>query len=158
MEKKNYQFEYQKFNNINELNDSDRYLIEKSKSAAEYAYAPYSKFRVGSAVLLENGEIFTGNNQENASYPVGVCAERTLLSYVHANFPQLKKLKLAITVLDTNKEVSPCGLCRQTLLEYETIQNHALEILLYNSKNDSIIIIPSASLLLPLHFDSQSLS
>ncbi len=157
MEKKTYQFEYQKFNNLDELSDQNKNLIELSKNAAEKAYAPYSNFRVGAAILLENGEILTGNNQENASYPVGICAERTLLSYVHSNFPDLSKIKLAISVLDTDKDVSPCGLCRQTLLEYEALQNQPLEILLHNA-SDSVLVISSASALLPLHFDNQSLS
>lgn len=157
MENKTYHFEYQKYKSSEDLPTQDRNLIEESKKAAENAYAPYSNFRVGAALLLENGDIYTGNNQENASYPVGVCAERTLLSYVHANFPNLKKIKLAISVLDTAKDVSPCGLCRQTLLEYETLQNQSLEILLHNASG-SVLVIPSASALLPLHFDNQSLS
>lgn len=157
MEKRTYSFEYQKFNDLNELTLENRNLIELSKKAAEKAYAPYSNFRVGAAILLEDGKIYEGNNQENASYPVGICAERTLVSYVHANFPELKKIKIAISVLDTDKEVSPCGLCRQTLLEYETLQNHPIEILLH-SNSGSVIMISSASALLPLHFDNQSLS
>lgn len=157
MEKKTYQFEYQKFNDLNELTDSDKKLVQISKEAAEKAYAPYSNFRVGAAILLENGEILTGSNQENASYPVGTCAERTLLSYVHANFPDLKKIKMAVSVLDTAKNVSPCGMCRQTILEYETLQNQPIEILLH-SNSGSVLSISSASALLPLHFDNRSLS
>lgn len=157
MEKKTYNFEYQKFKNADELAEIDYTLIQSSKAAAEKAYAPYSRFRVGAAVLLEDGQILTGNNQENASYPVGICAERTLLSYVHANYPHLKKIKLAISVLDTEKEVSPCGMCRQSLIEYETLQNQSIEILLHNSSG-SVLVIPAASTLLPLHFNNQSLS
>lgn len=157
MEKKTYTFEYQKFNDLNELPDSDKKLVQISKEAAEKAYAPYSNFRVGAAILLENGEILTGSNQENASYPVGICAERTLLSYVHANFPHLKKIKLAVSVLDTSKDVSPCGMCRQSILEYETLQNEPIEILLH-STSGSVTSISSASALLPLHFDNKSLS
>lgn len=157
MEKKTYQFEYQKFNDLNELTDSDKKLVQISKEAAEKAYAPYSNFRVGAAILLENGEILTGSNQENASYPVGICAERTLLSYAHANFPDVKKIKMAVSVLDTAKDVSPCGMCRQTILEYETLQNQRIEILLH-SNSGSVLSISSASALLPLHFDNHSLS
>lgn len=157
MKNKTYKFEYQSYINSEELTNQDKILIEESKKAADKAYAPYSGFRVGAAVLLENGEIYSGNNQENASYPVGVCAERTLLSYVHANFPDQKKIKLAISAPDTEKNVSPCGLCRQTLLEYETLQNRELEILLHNASG-SVLVIPSASALLPLHFDNESLS
>src|SRR5690606_25548619 len=116
------QFEFLNYDTLSELDPKRKKLIEKSIEIAEKAYVPYSNFHVGAAVLLDNGEILTGNNQENASYPVGICAERTLLSYVHANFPYNKKIRLAISVLDTDKDVSPCGLCRQTLLEYENIQ------------------------------------
>ena|SRR5690606_9067762 len=157
MEKKTYQFEYQKYNNPNELSKEIQNLIDLSKKAAEKAYAPYSKFRVGAAILLENGEILSGNNQENASYPVGICAERTLLSYAHANFPESKKLKLAISVLDTSKDVSPCGLCRQTLLEYESLQGQPIEIMLHNMSG-TVIVLPSASSLLPLHFNNDMLT
>lgn len=157
MEKKTYQFEYQKFNDLNELTEENKNLVDLSKKAAEKAYAPYSNFRVGAAILLENGEILTGSNQENASYPVGTCAERTLLSYVHANFPDLKKIKMAVSVLDTAKDVSPCGMCRQAILEYETLQNQPIEILLH-SNSGSVLSISSVSALLPLHFDNRSLS
>lgn len=157
MEKKTYQFEYQKYNTLSELSEENQNLIELSKKAAEKAYAPYSKFRVGAAILLENGEILSGSNQENASYPVGVCAERTLLSYAHANFPGSKKLKLAISVLDTSKDVSPCGLCRQTLLEYESLQGQPIEIMLHNMSG-TVIVLPSASSLLPLHFNNDMLT
>ena len=157
MNKLKYEFDYQKYDSIQELDSVRRGLLEKSIEIAKLAYAPYSNFRVGATVLLENGETFSGNNQENASYPVGICAERTLLSFVHANFPQQKKMILAISVLDTDKDVSPCGLCRQTILEYETTQGQGIEILLHN-RSGSVLVIPSASSLLPLHFDSDMLS
>lgn len=157
MKKMNYQFEYLKYDNLSELDDERKNLIKKSAEIAKKAYVPYSGFHVGAAVLLDNGEIIVGNNQENASYPVGICAERTLLSYVHANFPDNKKLILAISVLDTDKDVSPCGLCRQSILEYENLQSQLIEIILHNPTG-SVIILPSASSLLPLHFGSEMLS
>lgn len=157
MKKINYQFEYLKYDHLSELDNERKKLVEKSIEIAKNAYVPYSNFHVGAAVLLDNGEIIVGNNQENASYPVGICAERTLLSYVHANFPGNAKLILAISVLDTDKDVSPCGLCRQSILEYENLQSQPIEIILYNNSG-SVIIIPSASSLLPLHFDSEMLS
>lgn len=157
MEKKEYHFEYTKYAGTDELENEDRELIEAAVAAAENAYVPYSHFRVGAAVRLENGEILAGNNQENASYPVGICAERTLLSFVHANFPDQKMLTLAVTVLDTDAEVSPCGLCRQTILEYENLQEDSIRILLHN-KSGSVLSLPSGSSLLPLHFDSGMLS
>lgn len=157
MKKYTFQFEYTQYDSVDELDETRKKLIEKSKEIAKSAYVPYSNFHVGAAVLLDNGKIITGNNQENASYPVGICAERTLLSYVHANFPKQKKMILAISVLDTDKNVSPCGLCRQSILEYEGIQNQPIEIILSN-RSGSILVIPSASKLLPLHFDSEMLS
>lgn len=157
MEKLNFNFGYIRYNSIDELDSVRQKLIKKAIAAGKKAYAPYSNFRVGASVLLENDEIISGNNQENASYPVGICAERTLLSYVHANYPDLKKKILAVTVLDTDLEASPCGLCRQTILEYETLQKRAIEILLH-SRSGTILQISSGKFLLPLHFDSKSLS
>lgn len=156
MQNKKYRFDYQIHTDLTEISEVDKTLIQRARVAAQNAYAPYSNFKVGAAILLENGEIFSGNNQENASYPVGICAERTLISYVHANFPDHKKIKLAISVPNSENIISPCGLCRQTLLEYEKIQNLSIQILLHNSQ-DMVLIIDSVSHLLPLHFDHESL-
>lgn len=156
MKKIQFQFEYNRYESISELDDIRQKLIQKSIEAAEKAYAPYSNFRVGASVLLDNSEIISGNNQENASYPVGICAERTLLSYVHANFPNQKKKILAVSVLDTDKEVSPCGLCRQTILEYESLQKQNIEILLSN-RSGNVLQISSGSQLLPLNFNQDML-
>jgi cytidine deaminase len=157
MEKIHYQFEYIKYNSPEELDETRRNLVEKSVEIAKQAHVPYSKFHVGAAVLLENGEILVGNNQENASYPVGTCAERTLLNYVHANFPTEKKLILAVSVLDTDQDVSPCGMCRQAILEYENLQNGSIEIILHNNSG-TVIQIPSAHSILPLNFNSKMLT
>ncbi len=157
MKKQKIEFEFIQYSAFEELNPVQIKLIQSSVQAAEKAYAPYSRFRIGTSVLLENGEILNGNNQENASYPVGICAERTLLSYVHANFPTQKKISLAITALDSDHVVSPCGLCRQTILEYETLQSQSIEILLHN-RSGSVMVIPSGSSLLPLHFDRKMLT
>lgn len=157
MEKLNFNFEYTRYNSIQELDPLRQKLIKMAVEAGSKAYAPYSNFHVGAAVLLEDNNIYTGNNQENASYPVGICAERTLLSFVHANYPDLKKNILAISVLDTDLEASPCGLCRQTIIEYESSQQQEIEILLHN-RSGSVLSIPSGAALLPLHFDSDSLS
>lgn len=157
MEKIQYQFEYIKYSSLDELDETRKNLVNKSIEIAKQAHVPYSNFHVGAAVLLENGEILVGNNQENASYPVGTCAERTLLNYVHANFPEQKKLILAVSVLDTDQDVSPCGMCRQAILEYENLQNENIEIILYNNSG-SLILIPSAQSILPLNFNSKMLS
>lgn len=156
MRKIQFQFEYYRYEEISELDEVRQRLIQQAIESAKKAYAPYSSFRVGAAVLLDNSEISCGNNQENASYPVGICAERTLLSYVHANFPTQKKLILAVSVPDTDKEVSPCGLCRQTILEYETLQGQPIEILLHN-RSGAVLQISSGSQLLPLNFNQNML-
>ena len=157
MKKIQYQFEYVRYDNLGELEDEKRKLVESANQIAKDAYVPYSNFHVGAVVELENGEILKGNNQENASYPVGICAERTLLSYAKANNPDVKILRLAVSVLDTEKDVSPCGMCRQFILEYETQQNQTIEIILHN-RSGSTLVIPSISALLPLHFDSKMLT
>lgn len=156
MKKIKFDFEYTKYNSSKELDDDRKKLIKKAQEAAKSAYAPYSNFHVGAAALLGNGKIISGNNQENASFPVGICAERTLLSFVHANYPNEKIKKMAVSVPDTDLDASPCGLCRQTILEYELLQNEPIEIILHN-RSDAVLIIPSGKLLLPLYFDNQSL-
>mgnify|MGYP005811183171 CR=1 FL=1 len=105
-------------------------LITRAKKAAELAYAPYSEFLVGASVLLENGVIFEASNQENVSFPVGICAERALLSFVHGNQPGVRPIKLAVVARRNKSEgyapVTPCGLCRQTINEYEQIYGHPI--------------------------------
>jgi len=157
MEKLSFSFDYTVYDSVDELDETRKKLIEKAVEAGHKAYAPYSSFHVGAAVLLESGKMISGSNQENASYPVGICAERTLLSFVHANHPEDKKTILAVSVLDTDSAASPCGLCRQTIIEYENVQKQSIEILLHN-RSGSVLSIPSGSALLPLHFDSESLS
>ncbi|MFV0304815.1 MAG: cytidine deaminase [Moheibacter sp.] len=156
MKKITYKFDYQEFENTSEVSKENLTLINKAKEIAYKAYAPFSKFRVGATVLLKNGTIYSGNNQENASFPAGICAERALLSYIHGNFPDEQILKIAISVLDANQPISPCGICRQSLLEYELVQNQTIEIILHNA-SDSVLVIPSASSLLPIQFDSKML-
>lgn len=147
------------FNEIFEnLTPKTQEIIEIAKSSMEKAYAPYSKFKVGAAVLLENGEIITGNNQENAAYPSGLCAERVAVFSAKALCPEDKILKIAIF---TNREkddsaVAPCGACRQSILEYEVQQNQPIEIIFQGEKN-KFIRVESTGDLLPFHFDSSRL-
>jgi cytidine deaminase len=138
-----------------ELQNSDIQLIEKAKETAKNAYAPYSKFRVGSCVLLKDGNILCGNNQENAAYPSGLCAERVVLFYANANFPNIAIDTLAIAVVDKNgeiidKPISPCGSCRQVINETENRFNHSIRILL--ASENSVLIFRSIKDLLPLSF------
>lgn len=138
-----------------ELDATDRLLVDKARAIAANAYAPYSKFKVGAAILLDNGEIVTGCNQENAAFPSGTCAERTACFYAHAQYPQAKMTKIAIAAyepdgLEIADPVAPCGACRQALLEYETLAGEGMEVMLVGSKE--IFIFPSLKSLLPLAF------
>lgn len=141
-----------------DLNEDEKKTIDLAKVASQDAYAPYSNFKVGAAVLLGNGEFITGNNQENAAYPSGLCAERTALFYAKSQYPQQKVLHIAITAFYeehfTKQAISPCGACRQVLLEYENLQVSPIKILLYGEKE--ILIVEKAKDLLPLHFGEDS--
>jgi len=129
-------------------------LLDKAREILKNAYAPYSKFMVGSSLLLEDGTFVCGNNQENASFPCGTCAERVALFAAKANFPHLKILKIAITTKSDNfiieTPIAPCGMCRQVLLEYEQQQKEPIEVLLFNESK--VIKFNHARDLLPLHF------
>lgn len=139
----------------NELDDTDRKLVDLARQATERSYAPYSHFRVGAAILLSNGEIVTGANQENVAYPSGTCAERTACYYAHATYPDATFKTIAIAARDTTgneitRPVAPCGACRQALLEYETLAGENVKVILVGA-ND-IYILPSVSATLPLAF------
>ncbi len=140
------------FNSIAELNETDAMLIAEANKALESAYAPYSEFRVGCALLLEDGTIIRGNNQENAAYPSGLCAERVAFFYAGANYPDKKILAVAITTANHLKEpVAPCGACRQVMAEYELKQNTSIRIVLAHAGNH-LYVINSIAELLPLQF------
>jgi len=156
--KKNIQIGYEHFKSSSELNETEKVLFERAKSAREKAYAPYSNFLVGCAVLLENGEIYSGNNQENAAFPSGLCAERTALFWIGANFPNEKIKKIFVIggpreFSETNPPIPPCGACRQSLMEYETKQNENID-LYFSNLNEEVFKISSIKDLLPFYFDS----
>ncbi len=143
------------YSSIAELNETDRKLVEQSQKALNASYSPYSRFRVGAAVLLENGKIITGNNQENAAYPSGLCAERVALFYANAQYPETSVKAIAISASGDNKNftkefISPCGSCRQVILETENRFKTPIRIILYGS--DKIVVFESASSLLPMAF------
>lgn len=143
-----------------ELEENDQNLMYKAVEAKDNAYAPYSNFKVGAAILLENGSIITGNNQENAAYPSGMCAERVAIWKVGSQFPNKKILKLAIVASSKNKivdqPVGPCGACRQTLLEYEANQKQPFEVL-FMGEVGKVVKVNSINDLLPFSFDSSFL-
>ena len=144
-----------------ELSETDRKLVEAAKEATVRAYAPFSKYHVGAAILLDNGKIVIGSNQENAAYPSGLCAERTAAFYASSSNPGVAFRKLAVAArIDSGETphpdsgfqkhpVSPCGGCRQALIEYEHLYG-PIEVILYGS--EKIFILPSVASLLPLGF------
>ncbi len=138
-----------------DLNAGDLTLLERARAVTNTAYAPYSNFKVGAAAQLVDGTIVTGTNQENASYPVGICAERVLLSAVASQFGNKGIVTMAISYHnlngDSNRPISPCGICRQSLAEYEERTNQAIKIILSGLEGD-VYIIEKAKLLLPLSF------
>ncbi|HEY9221530.1 MAG TPA: cytidine deaminase [Lutibacter sp.] len=144
------------FDSIDELNATVKGLMNKAIEAKQNAYAPYSKFKVGAALLLEDGTIITGNNQENAAYPSGICAERVAIWKVSSDFPDKKILKLAISASSSSQilkePVAPCGACRQTLSEYEIKQKDKIEVYFMGEEGE-IIKTESVLDLLPIAFD-----
>jgi len=148
------------FESIQELPQIEQNLIRKAIEARKNAYAPYSKFRVGAAILLDNGEIIIGSNQENAAYPSGLCAERVAIFQAGTVYPEANILKMVITATsdidETSSPVPPCGACRQSIAEYEIRQNSPIEIYYMGATGD---IHHSSSLknLLPFMFDKKML-
>jgi cytidine deaminase len=139
-----------------ELSEIEKDLIDRAVRILENAHAPYSNFLVGASLLLDNGEIYSANNQENVSFPVGLCAERAVLSYALGNAIGAKPIKLAIAARRRNDmtmaNVTPCGLCRQTINEYEIKFGHPIEILMLNS-NGEILKAKTIEQLLPFRFN-----
>ena len=141
---------------MDELSETDRLLVQKAQEATLRSYAPYSHFRVGASVQLEDGTIVTGTNQENAAYPSGLCAERTALFYANSQYPDQVVTALAIASRTENgtlcqSTISPCGACRQVMVETEKRFGKPIRILLCGT--EEIYIAESAQCLLPLSFD-----
>jgi cytidine deaminase len=152
--------EFEVFDTKEELNPSDKSLLVAAEKAREKAYAPYSGFFVGAAVLLENGEVLTGNNQENAAYPSGLCAERVAIFHASAQFPGVKPVAVAISARSSkqilDQPVTPCGACRQSVSEYEIKFQSPIRIIMAGEKGP-VYISKSVSDLLPLSFTSKLL-
>jgi cytidine deaminase len=150
--------QYQIHASLDGLSTKEQELIRLAYAISDQAYAPYSKFKVGATFLMNNGETFSGNNQENIAYPSGLCAERVALFYIGANFPDEKIKQLVIVaqgdLLPIGKILSPCGGCRQVLLEYETKQNQDIEILLVGNEG-RIIRLQSVKDLVPFAFGAE---
>jgi len=148
------------FESIQELPQEEQNLIKKAIEARKNAYAPYSKFKVGAALLLDNGEVVVGSNQENAAYPSGLCAERVAIFHAGSIYPNITILKIVITAASdnslTNVPVPPCGACRQSISEYEIRQNTPIEIY-YMGETGEIHHSASLKNLLPFMFDNKLL-
>lgn len=143
-----------------ELTAEEKALVDISRDMTNNAYAPYSDFYVGAAVKLENGEIITGSNQENGAYPSGLCAERVAVFSASARFPGVPMKMIAISAksphLHADKPVSPCGACRQVMLEYEVMQPNPIKLLL-SLESGKILKIDQVKDLLPLAFSGNDL-
>ncbi|WP_412986367.1 cytidine deaminase [Pontimicrobium sp. IMCC45349] len=148
------------YDSLNEIPQDVQHLMEQASIARDKAYAPYSKFSVGAALLLENGEIIYGSNQENASYPSGLCAERTAIYYAGAKCPNQKIVRMAIIagsrINPTTSPIPPCGACRQAIVEYEVKQKEAIEIY-FMGETGKVVKSSSLANLLPLVFDKSVL-
>lgn len=157
---KNISITYHSISGYGQLDETEKKLYDAAKSIRDKAYAVYSNFSVGCAVLLENGEIITGNNQENAAFPSGLCAERTAIFWIGANFPDMKIKKLFVIGAPTDAvsstPIPPCGACRQSILEYEAKQEENIEIY-FASLDGEILKTESIRDLLPFSFDSSYL-
>lgn len=149
-----------KYKSIEVLNNQDKQLLEKAIVSREQAYAPYSHFRVGASVLLEDGTFVTGNNQENAVYPSGLCAERVAVFAANANYPGKKIKSIAISCRNTKRKTAipftSCGSCRQVMLEYELKQEEPISVLFYGEAGE-VWKVPNTRVLLPLYFDKSAL-
>ena len=141
--------------NYEELPPKYKELVDAAKAQTANAYAPYSQFHVGAAARLQNGQIFTGNNQENVAYPSGLCAERVVLFAAHAQCPNIPVMTLAIAAYNAKDSqfhlATPCGACRQVIAEFQKQSGFPITLLLYSP--EKVVIIKDAGELLPLAFD-----
>lgn len=160
MEKRILKIAIEVYASDKELSLEDQKLIKKAKQALQKSYSPYSNFKVGAAILLKNGEILSGSNQENASYPLCLCAERVTIAAADSVYPKVPILAMAITAKSPSQiitnPVAPCGACRQVIFETEMKHQTPMRILLQGEKG-KVYVIEGAKDLLPLSFDGSLL-
>lgn len=161
MKKESISFSYEVFDSAASLPETDRQLLEKAGEATQHAHAPYSQFFVGAAALMQNKKIITGSNQENASSPAGLCAERTLLAAVASLYPDIPVQSIAISYFNkrngkSDHPIAPCGICRQSLLEYETTQQQPIRLILGGMRGE-VLVIANIKALLPLSFSESDI-
>lgn len=156
MKEKHLLISYKEYSSIGELSDDEARAARAAVEATKTSYSPYSHFSVGAAVLLEDGTLLKGSNQENAAYPSGLCAERTVLFYAGAEYPDVPVRILAIAATSQSgmpsMPVSPCGACRQVMAEVQKRAGKSLKIILVGK--DSVYVFDNVSSLLPFIFDS----
>ena len=159
MTKRVFQISVNEYTSLNELTEPDQALVLEARKTSENAYAPYSKFKVGAALLLENGEIIVGSNQENVDFTDGLCAERVALFYAHSKYPKVAVKSLTVSAQDKDGLIGgpalPCGSCRQVLVETEVRFNQRIRLILDGAKK--IMIFENAEDLLPFAFKPGSL-
>jgi cytidine deaminase len=160
MKKTVIQSEFFEFDSVDELNAEDKKLVAEAHASVKDAYAPYSNFHVGAAILLDNGVIVKGNNQENASYPIGLCAERVAIFAAGANFPEVKIKAIAVTAYSKefliDKPVAPCGACRQAIAEYEHRYKNPIRLILVGEQG-KVLVAEGIKNFLPFMFDGDDL-
>ena len=160
MVKEEIKFSVEVYNSSDELKDDDAFLLSEARSVTQFAYAPYSNFNVGAVAKLVNGEMVSGTNQENASYPAGICAERSLLATAASNHPGVAIETMAVTYHNlkgnSNTPVSPCGICRQVISEFQNRFQKPIRIIL-SGMEGKVQVIENAGSLLPLAFSSEDL-
>jgi len=160
MKEQKFEFSFEVYDSIDEMNEDDRQVLNDARDATKKAYAPYSNFFVGASARLSNNEIVTGSNQENASYPVGICAERVLLGSASSLYPDVAIETMAISyqskTVKSDHPISPCGMCRQALQEFEGRMHKPIRLIL-SGMEGKVFVIKSASQLLPLAFTNEEL-
>lgn len=160
MKENKFEFNYKVYENSSELPEDLQWLLNEAREVTDNAYAPYSNFQVGAVAKLANGHIVAGSNQENASFPVGLCAERVLLASASSLFPKVPIEAIAISYKSEHQKsdhpISPCGICRQSLQEFEGRVAHPVQLIL-GGMEGPVYLIDSASRLLPLAFTSEEL-
>ena len=155
MQKETVNICYTEFSDLSELSAGDRFLVERAQQSAKDAYAPYSRFHVGAAVLLDDGTVVMGNNQENAAYPSGLCAERVAVFYALASHPDATIAAIAIAAVSDDSLLKtppfPCGACRQVLAEYEHRRQKPIR-LIFHAQSGKTIVMQGVDNLLPFPF------
>ena len=160
MKENKFEFQYEVYDDINELKKEDAELLTKARQVTKNAYAPYSNFFVGAVARLKDGQNVSGTNQENASYPVGICADRVLLGNAATLHPDVAVDTIAISYdskeVSSDHPISPCGMCRQALLEYETRTEKPIRLILAGQKG-KIYVVNTVKYLLPFAFTADEL-